>query len=170
MIIIETKTGPHMINERETIGCSFDKEKGEAIVTSNRDPREVVSFHEGMPISRTEYPSVTFTDVEDVIYVTDQNTGSYHYNGSEIERLKAELEKEKRENSIMCEHFGFIREWFFIYQNAFDDIKDGCKRAEREHTGVYTNPAAIIEQAEKKYAESQKRFEKTREEWDKKEK
>ena len=57
MIIIETKTGPHMINERETIGCSFDKEKGEAIVTYNRDPREVVSFHEGIPLSKTEYPA-----------------------------------------------------------------------------------------------------------------
>ena len=77
-----------MINERETIGCSFDKAKGEAIVTYNRDPREVVSFHEGIPLSKTEYPSVTFTDVEDVIYVTDQNTGSYHYNGSEIARLQ----------------------------------------------------------------------------------
>lgn len=88
MIIIETKTGPHMINERETIGCSFDKEKGEAIVTYNRDPREVLSFHEGAPTRRTEYPSVTFTDVEDVIYVTDQNSGSYRYQGSEIERLQ----------------------------------------------------------------------------------
>ena len=88
MIIIETKTGPHMINERETIGCSFDKAKGEAIVTYNRDPREVVSFHEGIPLSKKEYPSVTFTDVEDVIYVTDQNIGSYRYQGSEIERLQ----------------------------------------------------------------------------------
>ena len=88
MIIIETKTGPHMINERETIGCSFDKANGEAIVTYNRDQREVVSFHEGTPISKTEYPSVTFTDVEDVIYVTDQNSGAYRYQGSEIERLQ----------------------------------------------------------------------------------
>ena len=88
MIIIEAKTGPHMINERETIGCSFDKAKGEAIVTYNRDPREVVSFHEGIPLSKKEYPSVTFTDVEDVIYVTDQNIGSYRYQGSEIERLQ----------------------------------------------------------------------------------
>jgi hypothetical protein len=88
MIIIETKTGPYMINERETIGCSFDKAKGKAIVTYNREPREVVSFHEGTPISKTEYPSVTFTDVEDVIYVTDQNSGAYRYHGSEIERLQ----------------------------------------------------------------------------------
>ena len=89
MIIIETTKGPHMINERETIGCSFDKEKGEAVVTYNHEPREVVSFNDGVPVSRREYPTVTFTEVEDVIYVTDQNTGSYHYNGSEIERLQS---------------------------------------------------------------------------------
>lgn len=88
MIIIETKTGPHMINECETIGCSFDKAKGEAIVTYNRDPHEVVSFHDGIPLSKKEYPSVTFTDVEDVIYVTEQNSSSYRYQGSEIERLQ----------------------------------------------------------------------------------
>ena len=89
MIIIETTKGPHIINERETIGCSFDKEKGEVIVTYNHEPREVVSFHNGVPVSRREYPTVTFTEVEDVIYVTDQNKGSYHYNGSEIERLQS---------------------------------------------------------------------------------
>lgn len=77
-----------MINERETIGCSFDKEKGEAIVTYNRDPCEVLSFHEGAPTRRTEYPSVTFTDVEAVIYVTDQNSGSYRYQGRKGEILK----------------------------------------------------------------------------------
>ena len=89
MIIIETTKGPHMINERETIGCSFDKKKGEAVVTYNHEPREVVSFNDGVPVSRREYPTVTFTEVEDVIYVTDQNTGSYQYNGSEIERLQS---------------------------------------------------------------------------------
>ena len=87
MIIIETTKGPHMINERETIGCSFDKEQGEAVVPYNHEPREVVSFNDGVPVRRREYPTVTFTEVEDVIYVTDQHTGSYHYNGSEIERF-----------------------------------------------------------------------------------
>lgn len=87
MIIIETKTWTHMINDRDTIGCSFDKAKGEAIVTYNRDPREVLSFHEGAPTRRTEYPSVTFTDVEEVIYVTDQNSGSYRYQGRKGEIL-----------------------------------------------------------------------------------
>ena len=109
-------------------------------------------------------------DVESVTFATDAHPMEWKDEGLEVERLKAELEKEKRENHIMCEHFGFIREWFFIYQEAFDKIHDDCKRAERENQGIYVNPAAIIEQAEMKYAESQKRFEKVREKWDKKEK
>ena len=153
-----------MINERETIGCSFDKEKGEVIVTYNHEPREVVSFHDGVPVSRREYPTVTFTEVEDVIYITDQNTGSYHYNGSEIERLKAELEKEKRENSIIYEHSRFMREWFFIYQNAFDNIKS-ARQAERDEESIYRNIDSIIEQAESDYAKSQKIFEKVSANW-----
>ena len=124
-----------------------------------------VSFH-----TRETRQGVTINDVESVTFITDTQAVEWKDEGLEIERLKAELENEKRENHIMCEHFGFIREWFFIYQEAFDKIRDDCKRAEREHPGIYVNPAAIIEQAEKKYQESQKRFEKVREKWDKKEK
>ena len=111
-----------MINEHETIGCSFDKVKGEAIVTYNRDPREVVSFHEGIPLSKKEYPSVTFTEVEDVIYVTDKNTGSYHYNGSEIERLKAIVKKDISENTdlmVRCnQQSRIIEEYAFFLRRV----------------------------------------------------
>ena len=131
MIIIETKTGPHMINERETIGCSFDKAKGEAIVTYNRDPREVVSFHEGIPLSKKEYPSVTFTDVEDVIYVTDQNSGSYRYQGSEIERLQDQVKKNVTELVDSISHRSkqerIIEEYAFFLRRIrpFLDFKQG---------------------------------------------
>ena len=122
MIIIETTKGPHMINERETIGCSFNKEKGEVIVTYNHEPREVVSFHDGVPVSQREYPTVTFTEVEDVIYVTDQNTGSYHYNGSEIERLKAIVKKDIGENTdlmVMCnQQSRIIEEYAFFLRRV----------------------------------------------------
>ena len=165
MIIIETTKGHHMINEREIIGCSFDKEKGEVIVTYNHEPRDVVSFHDGVPVRRREYPTVTFIEVEDVIYVTDQNSGSYRYQGSEIERLKAEIADKERELSQIYEHSSFMREWFFIYQEAFDRIKYEHEKAERENKGIYVNPCAIIDEAEKKYAESQKRFEKVAEKW-----
>ena len=148
---VKTENGAKFVNEKEAVMVCHDKKAKQ------------VSFH-----TRETMQGVTINDVESVTFITDTQAVEWKDEGLEIERLKAELENEKRENHIMCEHFGFIREWFFIYQNAFDDIKDGCKRAEREHPGIYTNPAAIIEQAEKKYAESQKRFDKVREKWDKK--
>ena len=120
-----------------------------------------VSFH-----TRETMQGVTINDVESVTFITDTQAVEWKDEGLEIERLKAELENEKRENRIMCEHFGYIREWFFIYQNAFDDIKDKTRQAERENKGIYVNPVAIIEQAEKKYQESQKRFEEARAKWE----
>jgi hypothetical protein len=66
----------------------------------------------------------------------------------------------------MWEHFGYIREWFLIYQNAVDEIKDKAMQAERENKGIYVSPVAIIEQAEKKYEESQKRFKEAKAKWE----
>ena len=152
MIIVKTENGAKFVNEKEAVMVCHDKKAKQ------------VSFH-----TRETMQGVTINDVESVTFITDTQAVEWKDEGLEIERLKAELENEKRENHIMCEHFGFIREWFFIYQEAFDKIHDDCKRAEREHPGIYVNPAAIIEQAEKKYQESQKRFEKVREKWDKKE-
>ena len=152
MIIVKTENGAKFVNEKEAVMVCHDKKAKQ------------VSFH-----TRETMQGVTINDVESVTFITDTQAVEWKDEGLEIERLKAELENEKRENHIMCEHFGFIREWFFIYQEAFDKIRDDCKRAEREHPGIYVNPAAIIEQAEKKYQESQKRFEKVREKWDKKE-
>ena len=153
MIIVKTENGAKFVNEREAVMVCHDKKAKQ------------VSFH-----TRETMQGVTINDVESVTFATDAHPMEWKDEGLEVERLKAELEKEKRENHIMCEHFGFIREWFFIYQEAFDRISDDCKRAERENNGIYVNPRAIIEQTEKKYAESQKRFEKVREKWDKEDK
>ena len=150
MIIVKTKNGAKFINEREAVMVCHDKEA------------KNVSFH-----TRETMQGVTIHDVESVTFATDAHPMEYKDEGLEVERLKAELTKKERDLSQMCDHFGFIREWFFIYQEAFDRISDDCKRAERENNGIYVNPRAIIEQAEKKYAESQKRFEKVREKWDK---
>ena len=150
MIIVKTKNGAKFINEREAVMVCHDKEA------------KNVSFH-----TRETMQGVTIHDVESVTFATDAHPMEYKDEGLEVERLKAELAKKERDLSQMCDHFGFIREWFFIYQEAFDRISDDCKRAERENNGIYVNPRAIIEQAEKKYAESQKRFEKVREKWDK---
>ena len=149
MIIVKTENGAKFVNEKEAVMVCHDKKAKQ------------VSFH-----TRETMQGVTINDVESVTFITDTQAVEWKDEGLEIERLKAELENEKRENRIMCEHFGYIREWFFIYQNAFDDIKDKTRQAERENKGIYVNPVAIIEQAEKKYQESQKRFEEARAKWE----
>ena len=150
MIIVKTENGAKFVNEKEAVMVCHDKKAKQ------------VSFH-----TRETMQGVTINDVESVTFITDTQAVEWKDEGLEIERLKAELENEKRENRIMCEHFGYIREWFFIYQNAFYDIKDKTRQAERENKGIYVSPVAIIEQAEKKYEESQKRFEEVRAKWDK---
>ena len=150
MIIVKTENGAKFVNEKESVMVCHDKKAKQ------------VSFH-----TRETMQGVTINDVESVTFITDTQAVEWKDEGLEIERLKAELENEKRENRIMCEHFGFIREWFFIYQNAFDEIKDKTRQAEKENKGIYVSPVAIIEQAEKKYQESQKRFEEARAKWDK---
>ncbi len=165
MIIIETTNGPVMVNDREVRGFQFDKENGKVIVTFSSDmPQRIVMKGLGMT-SQFEDRTLTIEAVEDVRYVGDQNSEAYKYEGSEIEKLKKQLEDEKRESHQMYEHAGFMREWFFIYQEAFDRIKYEHEKAERENKGIYVNPCAIIDEAEKKYAESQKRFEKVAEKW-----
>ena len=148
MIIVKTKNGDHFINEKSVIEVQHDREKA---VVNCYGANGYFSHHE---------------DVEGVIYTNEAQPTSWKDEGSEIQRLKAVIEKKEKELSQMCEHFGYIREWFFIYQNAFDEIKDKTRQAERENKGIYVSPVAIIEQAEKKYEESQKRFNEKRAKWE----
>ncbi len=148
MIIVKTKNGDHFINEKSVIEVQHDREKA---VVNCYGANGYFSHHE---------------DVEGVIYTNDAQPTSWTDEGSEIQRLKAVIEKKEKELSQMCEHFGYIREWFFIYQNAFDEIKDKTRQAEMENKGIYVSPVAIIEQAEKKYEESQKRFKEKRAKWE----
>ena len=149
MIIVKTKNGDRFINDKAVTMVEHDKEK--AVVDAYGD--NGVFFH--------------IEDVESVIYTNDAQATSWKDEGSEIQRLKATIEKKDKEYDKMMEHSLFMREWFFIYQNAFDEIKNKTRQAERENKGIYVNPVAIIEQAEKKYAESQKRFGEVRAKWDK---
>jgi hypothetical protein len=148
MIIVKTKNGDRFINDKAVTMVAHDRDK--AVV--NASGANGVYFH--------------IEDVESIIYTNDAQPTSWKDEGSEIQRLKAVIEKKEKELSQMCEHFGYIREWFFIYQNAFDEIKDKTRQAERENKGIYVSPVAIIEQAEKKYEESQKRFEEKRAKWE----
>lgn len=144
MIIVKTKNGDRFINDKAVTMVEHNREK--AVVNAYGD--KGVFFY--------------IEDVESILYTNDTQPTSWKDEGSEIQRLKAVIEKKEKELSQMCEHFGYIREWFFIYQNAFDEIKDKTRQAESENKGIYVSPVAIIEQAEKKYEESQKRFEEKR--------
>lgn len=148
MIIVKTKNGDRFINDKAVTMVAHDREK--AVVNAHGE--NGAYYH--------------IEDVEGVIYTNDAQPTSWNDEGSEIQRLKGELDKKEKELSQMCEHFGYIREWFFIYQNAFDEIKDKARQAERENKGIYVSPVAIIEQAEKKYEESQKRFNEKRAKWE----
>ena len=148
MIIVKTKNGDRFINDKAVTMVAHDREK--AVVNAHGE--NGAYYH--------------IEDVEGILYTNDTQPTSWKDEGSEIQRLKAVIEKKEKDLSQMCEHFGYIREWFFIYQNAFDEIKDKTRQAERENKGIYVSPVAIIEQAEKKYEESQKRFEEKRAKWE----
>ena len=148
MIIVKTKNGDHFINEKSVIEVQHDREKA---VVNCYGANGYFSHHE---------------DVEGVIYTNDAQPTSWTDEGSEIQRLKAVIEKKEKELSQMCEHFGYIREWFFIYQNAFDDIKNAVLRSKNGSKCEDSVIDAIIDAAEKKYKESKEKFEAARKKWE----
>ena len=147
MIIVKTKNGDRFINDKAVTMVNHDKEKAEVNVYGDKGYL------------------FDIIDVEGIIYTNEAQPTSWKDEGSEIQRLKAVIEKREKELSKMYEHFGYIREWFFIYQNAFDEIKEKTRQAERENKGIYVNPLAIIEAAEKKYKESEEKFETALKKW-----
>lgn len=152
MIIAKTKNGDHFINDKAVTRVEHDRVNDVVNVYGDKG---VYCFIEA---------------VEGIIYTNDAQPTEWKDEGSEIQRLKATIEKKDKEYDQMLEYSRFIREWFFIYQNAFDDIKNAVLRSKNGSKCEDSVIDALIEQAEKKYAESQKRFEKVREKWDKKEK
>ena len=149
MIIVKTKNGDRFINDKAVTMVEHDREK--AVVNAYGD--NGVFFH--------------IEDVEGIIYNNNAQPTQWNDEGSEIQRLKATIEKKEKEYDQMLEQSRFMCEWFFIYQNAFDEIKDKTRQAERENKGIYVSLVAIIEQAETKYQESQKRFKEVKAKLDK---
>ena len=149
MIIVKTKNGDRFINDKAVRMVEHDREKA-----------EVNAFGDEGWYSHIE-------DVESVLYTNDAQPTSWKDEGSEIQRLKAVIEKKEKEMSRTYEHFGYIREWFFIYQNAFDIIKDAVLRSKNGSKCEDSVINAIIDEAEKKYEESEKRFKEARAKWDK---
>lgn len=148
MIIVKTKNGDRFINEKD-----FAK------IEHHKNVAEVFCFDKEDNLCRYE-------GVECVVYVSDAQPVSWTDEGSEIQRLKSEYEKLKKDYDHMMEHSRFIREWFFIYDEAFCRIQGAMAQAERENKGIFVSPVAIIKEAEKKYQESQKKFEEAKAKWE----
>ena len=149
MIIVKTKNGDRFINDKAVRMVEHDREK--AVVNAFGD--------EGW------YSHIE--DVESVLYTSDAQPTSWKDECSEIQRLKAVIEKKEKEMSQTYEHFAYIRDWFFIYQNAFVDIKSAVFRSKNGSKCEDSVINAIIDEAEKKYEESEKRFKEARAKWDK---
>lgn len=149
MIIVKTKNGDRFINDKAVTLVEHDREK--AVVNAHGD--KGLYYH--------------IEDVEGVIYTNDAQPTEWKDEGSEIQRLKAIIEKKDKEADQMLERSLFMREWFFIYQNAFEDIKNAVLRSKNGSRCEDSVIDAIIEQAETKYHESQKRFEEVIKKWEK---
>ena len=149
MIIVKRTVGDVFINEKTVTSVMHDKPSKSVLI------KDV----EGKP-------SDAFYEVESVVYTNDAQPTEWKDEGSEIQRLKAIIEKKEKELSQLCEHFGYIREWFLIYQNAFDDIKNAVFRSKNGSKCEDSVIDALIDNAEKKYKESKKKFEEAKAKWE----
>lgn len=158
MIIIETTTGPVMINDREVRGIEYNKENAEVVVTFANDmPTRLLS--KGLELDcRFEARSITIKNAENIFYIGDQCNEKYKYEGGEVESLKKQLEKQKHETSRILKHFRYMREWYEIYSEAIYDIKDSLKKIQEDK--IYKRIDYIIKQAEETYNESVANFKK----------
>ena len=155
MIIVKTKNGDRFINEAETLQVSHVKDKAQVEVWPSR-----CGNHQQQP----QY--FVIEHVEAVIYTNAAQATQWKDEGSEIQRLKATIEKKDKEYEQIQEHSRFMREWFFIYQNAFCDIKNAVLRSKNGSKCEDLVIDAIVDAAEKKYEESQKRFNEKRAKWE----
>lgn len=149
MIIVKTKNGNSFIND-----------KAVTLVRHNKEKATVSYFCAESGIDGD------INDVECVIYNNEAQPISWKDEGSEIQRLKATIEKKDKEYDQMLEYSRFMREWFFIYQNAFDDIKNAVLRSKNGSKCEDSVIDALIDAAEKKHKESEEKFEAARKKWE----
>ena len=89
MIIIKTKTGQTLVNDREIISVSHN--------------REAHTVYVSKPTSGTMYRQPPIEQVESVNYINDQTGTEWKDSGSEIEYLRREMESLKLELSCQTE-------------------------------------------------------------------
>ena len=148
MIIIETNTGPVMINDREVRGIEHNKENAEVIVTFANDmPARLLSKGLGLEY-RFENRSITIKNVENIFYIGDQCNEKYKYEGGEVESLKKQLEEKKQKIIQQHKLANYLRGCYYIYKNAIDEIKEA---EEKKQAGkIFKSIDYIMEQADYK--------------------
>ncbi|MEE0870814.1 MAG: hypothetical protein U0L52_05530 [Bacteroidaceae bacterium] len=145
MIIVKRTAGDVFINEKTVQSVMHDKQS-KSVLIKDVEGKQSDAFYE----------------VESVGYTNDAQPTQWMDESSEIQRLKSEYEKLKKDYDQMLELSRFMREWFFIYQNAFYDIKNAVLRSKNGSKCEDLVIESLIDVAEKKYQESQKRFEEVR--------
>lgn len=104
-------------------------------------------------------------DVENVIYINEQTGAEWKDEGSEVQKLKAEIEKAKKARSQEREHFGSMRECFLIYHNALMGITDVLD-SKAEPSSKVATIRLFSQEAEKKYEEALARFKDLTQRWE----
>jgi hypothetical protein len=143
MIIVKTNNGDCFINEEETLQVSHVKDKEQVEVWPSRW---------GNQQQQPQY--YVIEHVEAVIYTTQET--KWKDEGSEVEKLRANLESKNKEISGMLRRGRFLNQWLEIYRDAIYKINETAKKAIVGIAPEIINN--IIEEAEKEYEKSQKEF------------
>ena len=118
MIIIKTKNGDHFINEKSVIEVQHDREKA---VVNCYGANGYFSHHE---------------DVEGVIYTNDAQPTSWKDEGSEIQRLKKELDEQREwADKMRYEHLQMMQER--------DELKERLAQLEPKPAADYANDRLV---------------------------
>ena len=99
MIIVKTKQGCQLLNDKHLISVRHDKEK-QTVSYYGKDTSDIVS------------------EVESVTYVSNTQAVEYEYKGSEVEHLKTKLEAEQNSSSMWRNVANVYRS--FLLQLDFD--------------------------------------------------
>ena len=114
MIIVKTKNGDRFINDRAVTMVEHDREKAVANAYGDKG----VFFH--------------IEDVEGIVYTNDAQPTSWKDEGSEIQRLKKELDEEREWGERM-------RDAYLKMEQERDDLKERVAQLEPKAAPDYAN-------------------------------
>lgn len=118
MIIVKTKNGDRFINDKAVTMVEHDREKAVANVYGDNG----VFFH--------------IEDVEGIVYTNDAQPTHWQDEGSEIQRLKKELDEEREWGERM-------RDGYLKMEHERDDLKERLAQLEPKPVADYENDRLI---------------------------